>query len=389
MAPFAVRRGVLAMVLTAAGTGAAVGQGVTMPSPLPLTPVKATRLASPPAAPGSLPAAAPEGGGGLMAPPVKDLTPPELTIGPGHGENCPPAGGHAFDPEEHEGGFFGTAEYLLLRPRRGATEFVTASGSTAPVAVGPVETLTYEQRSGVRANLGYRLPGEGWDVAAGYTFVRSGADKLVTAPAGGVLYPTLTRPGVVDTANTAAASASFEYNVFDAEVGKRFRTERGNFRVFAGARFATIRQDFDVNYDGRDAQQSRVVTRNGFDGFGPIVGGDVAVNVYRGFQLYARANGGLLTGRVNAPLTETNQNGLTTVTDIRYGVRKVVPTAHLGIGGGWQSGRVSIRAGYEITNWFGLLEAPRVTSEFSPGRVQSRSESLSLEGLFVQLGVAF
>jgi len=72
-----------------------------------------------------------------------------------------------------------------------------------------------------------------------------------------------------------------------------------------------------------------------------------------------------------------------------YNVREVVPTVSIGVGGGWQYRTMSVRVGYEITNWFGLMNRPRFSSDVAQGALTPQSANLSLEGLFVQVGVAF
>lgn len=315
---------------------------------------------------------------------VKDLTPPEL-----HGGHA--VEGHLVRAAVHdEGGFSGTAEYLLMRPRRGLFDFAIRDPNRNLVPEGSLESLNYQLRSGVRAGLAYRVPQSAWDFAAGYTYFRTNADRTVFAPAGGTLYATLTRPGLNDEATVARGSASLEYNVFDAVVGRRFALdERATVRAFAGLSWATIRQRFGADYDGGDANRGRVTTQSDFNGFGPVAGFEGQFAVTEHWHLYARGVGGLLTGSVHNPIRETNNAGLTTYADLGFRTRKVVPMTALTLAGGWQSGRVTVRAGYEITNWFGLIDQPRLTGELSEGKVVTRSADLSLEGFFAHFGLAF
>jgi hypothetical protein len=50
---------------------------------------------------------------------------------------------------------------------------------------------------------------------------------------------------------------------------------------------------------------------------------------------------------------------------------------------------VSFRVGYEVTHWFGLIDQPRFTDDVARGKFVSRPADLSLEGLFIQVGLAF
>lgn len=327
-----------------------------------------------------------------LRPPLefKDLTPPKL---PEHGVEKHESGcawdSHAKD-EHGAGAFFGTAEYLLLRPRRGAFDFALVDPNRDLVPSGSVQSLNYELRSGVRVGIGYLLAESLWDAKFEYTYLGSGADRTVSAPAGGTLYATLTRPGLNDEANTASATAGLQYNLFDAVLGRRvILDERTAARIYGGIRFATIRQSFQTIYNGGDANQGLVSTNSNFDGFGPLAGGELTWTVCNGFHLYGRGSAALITGRLGNPINETNNGGRTLYGDLQFSERRIIPVMSLGLGLGWQADRVSIRAGYEITNWFGLIDTPRFSGELSEGKFTTRPGDLSLEGLFVQIGLAF
>lgn len=316
----------------------------------------------------------------------KDLTPPHHDS---HGEKhvtCLPEEHH----HAHEGGLFFTGEYLLLRPRRAGFDFAIADANRDLVPSGALQTLNYELRSGLRAGIGYHLPNTHWDARFEYTYLESGADRTIAAPPGGTLYATLTRAALNDEAAVATATAGMEYNVFDAILNRTLHLdEHSILRVFGGFRFATIRQNFAAAYNGGDANFGLVQTASNFDGFGPLIGTEIACNLIGGFHLFGRGNAALLTGSLRNPITETNNAGLTLYSNLDNEVRRVIPVLSLGIGGGWQYHNVTIRAGYEITNWFGLIDSPRFNGELSEARFATRSGDLSLEGLFAQIGFSY
>ena len=64
-------------------------------------------------------------------------------------------------------------------------------------------------------------------------------------------------------------------------------------------------------------------------------------------------------------------------------------TVGLGIGGGFQYRSFAFRAGYEVTHWFDLTDRPRFTSDVTQGSLIPRTGNLSLDGLFLQLGLTF
>lgn len=324
------------------------------------------------------------------AEPLKDLTPP------GFADLIPPPAEHAggeggVRPVAREGrGLFAGAEYLLLRPASDGFDYAVRNRIAGLATDGPVEALRYRLGNGFRVELGYRFPDGRLDVSAAYTRLRAFADGTVGAGPGQVLFPTRTRPSLTDAALTAAASADLEYNLYDLLVGRRFEVDDHlAVRGFAGVRFADVRQTMTVRYDGLDARGAGVHSNTRFEGAGPLVGAEVVLGGWRGFHLYARGSGGLLSGPVATAYQNSNDDGRTVYADLPYTVRKVVPVAGLGVGGGWAGRTVSVRVGYEVTHWFGLTDRVRLTGEAAQGALIATPGSLSLEGLFVQLGIAF
>jgi Legionella pneumophila major outer membrane protein precursor len=312
--------------------------------------------------------------------------------GNGHGEYH---GGDILPPphEEHghdAGGAFVSAEYLLLRARRADADIALVDPTRDLTPGGRLEGLDYSLRSGVRGRIGYAIPHSGYDVLAGYTYLRATSSRTLAAPAGGTLYPALTRPGLTDEAQSAVTDGSIQYHVYDIELGKRLHaSEHATARIFGAGRFVSVRQDLSNTFNGGNAAGANVRSRTNFDGFGPALGLEGTVTIYHGFHAYARGSTGLLTGTAKASVLETNNGGATTFANIESSTRRVVPTAGVAIGGGWQYARVSVRVGYEITHYFGVTETLRLTSDFAEGKTHRQLGDLSLEGLFAQFGLSF
>jgi hypothetical protein len=347
--------------------------------------------ADPPAAPPGAPAALPPVHDGTHGGELKDLTPPEfadLHPPPKHpGEHRVP--GHLAPVVPEHAGFYAQAEYLLFRPRSGGFDFASINASPGLATAGGLESLKYDRGNGLRVEGGYRF-GAGWDGGFAYTYLKADAANSLLAGPGQVLLPSLTRPGLTDTATSANAFADLTYNTYDLLLGKRLLVdEHAAVRLLAGFRFAEIRQRFEVRYDGLDAVGAVVTNRNQFEGFGPFVGGEAVVGGWHGLHGYVRTFGGLLTGRSMNALLETNNNGGTTLTDSRFGFRKVVPFGSVAVGAGYQYRTISLRAGYEIIHYWGVTEPVRFTDTVSQGKLITRPSDLSLEGFFVQAGLAF
>jgi hypothetical protein len=323
--------------------------------------------------------------------PVRDLTPSEFA-------SEPPAEHPAYanlpnlkpPPPVDEGGPFATAELLIFRPHRTALDFALPSDATGLVPSGDVVSLNYNLQPGLRGELGHRFAGSSWEAYFGYTYFHSSAADSLSAPVGYSLLPTLTKPGLTDAVQFASANANFNYNVYDLMLAKRIAVDdRLSLRVTGGLRFANISQAFNAYYDGLDARAATVSANTSFQGFGPIVGGEAMWSGWRGFHLYARANGGMLSGQSSNPLLETNNGGQTVYANTAYNIHTVAPLASMGLGAGWQFRTAFIRVGYEITNYWNVVNQPRFVDDVGVGKITTRTSSISLEGLFVQAGFAF
>ena len=323
--------------------------------------------------------------------PVRDLTPPGFTTdAPTEHPAYHGTPGHLKPAAPEEGGPFASVEFLLLRPRRTAFDFVVPGDATGLVPSGPVRSLNFDVQPGVRVELGHRFGESGWEAYFGYTYFHSSAADSLSAPAGQTLFPTLTKPGLTNTVTYASAQANFEYNAYDLLLGKRFAVdEHFAVRLSGGLRFASLRQAFSAYYDGLDARSATVSANSNFQGIGPILGAEGVWVGWKGFHLYARANGGFLSGQSDNPLFETNNAGKTVYANTAYNIRKVVPMASASVGLGWQYRTVTARVGYEITNYWNVVDQPRFVDDVGVGKLVTRPSNVSLEGLFVQLGVAF
>lgn len=276
--------------------------------------------------------------------------------------------------------FFTRAEYLLLTPRRGALDFAVLGPNQGNPAVGSVGSLDWKANSGIRVGGGIRLSPEGWELGATYTYFHTSADGTLAAPPGGSLIATRTNPDDVNAVNSAVAGSSFNYQLLDLDVGRRFQTS-SSFSGYlgGGGRVASIDQSFNAFYNGQTAARAAVSNPINFNGGGLRFGGEGQWNMLGGFGVFGRAFGSMLVGNNQTSQTETNNAGATLVTALSDQFRKVIPVAELGLGLSWQGQNVRARLGYEIANWFNLVDTP----DFSNGKYSRRASDLSLDGLSI------
>ena len=169
-------------------------------------------------------------------PGVIDMTPAELP-GPPTSPTC-----YFVPADDAIAPFVVSAEYLLIRPHRRDLDYVIVDPKNNLAPEGRIASLDWQTRSGVRAGFMWRPRNSSTDLAFTYTYAYSRDSASIAAPAGGVLFPSLTRPGIVDQALTAQAFSSINYNVFDIDVGRRFTVRRELAAVETGNAVGTGRR---------------------------------------------------------------------------------------------------------------------------------------------------
>ncbi|MGL5095308.1 MAG: Lpg1974 family pore-forming outer membrane protein, partial [Planctomycetia bacterium] len=293
--------------------------------------------------------------------------------------------------EEHgfrKGGLFFTGDWLLWKPRRRALDFAIVDGSANGRPNGTVESADWETASGFRFGAGYRVGGEEWTVGGVYTYFHSDDQRGLAAPAGGTLYTTLTSPAIIEEATSADAGTNLDYDVVDLEVTRHFEPgECLKVWLTGGGRFAWIDQNLSVLYNGADADNAYVQSDINFDGAGLRVGGGGQYAIGMGLNVYGSAYGSLLAGDFRTNLLETNSSGTATNVDVREKYYTVVPVAEMAFGLGYERGNMHLKLGYEITNWFNMVDSIDFTDDLHEGKPSRRLSDLSLDGLTLRLGL--
>ncbi|MFO0811295.1 MAG: Lpg1974 family pore-forming outer membrane protein [Gemmataceae bacterium] len=380
-----LRRAALLASLGLVGTAAA--QQLPVPPPAGGSP---TVLVLPPAGAPTTPLPPPPPGpvAPITVPPppqIVDLTPAEPVHKPifeSHPEGC--------KPEECKPAFLTSIEYLLVRPRRRGNDYAIVDPNGANLTPeGRIKSVGFETDSGLRASVGYRSP-SGWEVLFTYYYLHSGDANTVAAPAGGLLYATLTRPGLVDQAAFAAADTSLNLQVYDLEAARTFHADDSlSFRVSFGPRIASMGQDLNAYYFGGDATGTAVRTRTEFDLGGVTAGGQAEWLFGHGLRVYGKSRASLLYGQFTNTLRETDNGGLTLNADVSEHYSAAVPVIELGAGLAYEYKGLRVAVGYEVQNWFNVIDSPAFTNDFAEGKIGRRKSDLSLEGLFFQLGLTY
>jgi hypothetical protein len=221
-------------------------------------------------------------------------------------------------------------------------------------------------------------------------YLNTNDNSATIAPVGGVVYPTLTRPGVVDRVALATANAGVNMNVFDFETARTFRIDEGfTFRLGMGPRFANMNNTLNGLYFGGDANSAFVRSRTCFDGVGLTTGVQGDWIVGRGLRFFGRARGSVLMADFCDSLIETNNAGQTVNANVNEHYMMTVPVLELASGVAWEYRNMRIAVGYEIQNWFNVVNTPTIIDDFAEGKIGRRQSDLGIEGFFLQFGVNF
>ena len=280
------------------------------------------------------------------------------------------------------GSFFAGVEYLYLKPYRSNLDFAIVSPNTNPDPEGSIQSDPWHSRSAFRIGAGYGLPNDGPDIGFYYTYLHDDQIGGLVQPAGGLLFATQTHPGTVELVGRATAEATLSYNVFDLEMGRRMMLgDSLALRPFGGLRFAEIDQNFNITYNGGDANQDLVeqppqVRRRRRAGRA-----QVDWMLFEHWTVYGRAAGSLMTGDYNATVSEFNNNGATPLTNVNQSFRKITPVAEMAFGVAYQGEHLRLSLGYEITNWFSLVDTPSFVDDVQQGKIQRNISDLGVDGL--------
>lgn len=286
--------------------------------------------------------------------------------------------------------FIISAEYLLVRPRRRDLDFALVDPSNNLAPEGHPASLEWNTRSGLRAGVLWRPRGQLTDIAFTYTYIFSSDDRAVGAPANGVLYAQLTRPGRVDEVNVASASSSLRFNVFDLDFGRTMLFHDGpSARAFMGVRNALVDQSIEAFYDGRDAAQARVRDFCNMDAGGLTFGAESEWSLGGRFSAFGKVRGSILIGEYRVGHRETNFGGNLVNADVHDHFFKPLPTLDmsLGLGYSWKHVRTSI--GYELSHWFNQVEGIGFADDFSEGKRFRKQSDLGLEAVFFRFEYLF
>ena len=286
-------------------------------------------------------------------------------------------------PECH---LFFTGELLALQPRQRYLDYALLVPRDATLPDGPVLALNYEFRPGFRVGVGMNWCTD-WQAGVFYTnFYSKDQAHTNTIDSDQMLLATRLRPGLIVAVDRADATASINFNLYDLEIGRALPVGEGmTLHLFSGVRFVNFQQETTVQYDGLDAIGARSFQRQEVDGFGLRLGGQWDMNLGWNFSFFTRAAGSLLTCQNKTTVLETTDLGSTILTNWQDSSRRIVTVAELALGLSYETHCFKASVGYQLIQWFGLVDVQDFVSDMQFGNTVRRTADLGFDGLMVQL----
>jgi Legionella pneumophila major outer membrane protein precursor len=289
------------------------------------------------------------------------------------------------------------AQPLFIQPNTSNfLDYAIIDPGLALATSGEIARVDFEDAVALRVGVVYRPENTAWDIAASHTFFDTQGSQTAVRPTNGFLFSTFTHPFQNDSANAASARATLDYRATDVELGYNFNVGKSfSTRLFGGIRVAKVEQDLAVDFNGRDFNQARARSNSSFSGFGPRLGSELKLRLAKDLSLFGRGSGMLLLGDVSTSYRETDNAGLDVVADIRQVREKqLLPAVEMALGINWQprlgpNSQLNVSMGYEYQHLFNVSDSIRFTDSDSPGNFTQIKNDLSMQGLFVRLGLLF
>ena len=125
-----------------------------------------------------------------------------------------------------------------------------------------------------------------------------------------------------------------------------------------------------------------------FTGVGSTPAASATGNSTRNGDCTGKRHLSLVYGQFKNSFSETIV-GSGTVAGFSETEDRLVPVVEAGMGLFYQGDHLFVSAGYDLTNWFNMINPLDFTSSVSPGHASRRESDLTLQGVSVKLGFTF
>ena len=248
-------------------------------------------------------------------------------------------------------------------------------------------SLDFDRADGFRGGIGYRF-GNGWNVSWTCTYFRAENQETVTAGTAGLAADPelIATQSYLETGktfklpmNSVIADGALQVNIQDFEAQwSSCLNDTVGFTAFGGFRWARISQNFNMIYD-YGFGVGGINLPNNMDAGGIRLGAEIEWRSTCGLRVFGRAAESVLVANFQTrqhevdPATAVNSD---VNIDVWNNTAAVVPVFEAAVGVAYARGPCEFRAGYEMSDWFNLVQVNRP------------AQSLLLDGYFISLSYA-
>lgn len=307
-----------------------------------------------------------------------------------------------------------TGEYLYWKSDATQSTYAYLGGD--PLAgganLGKAQNINTDWSSGFRLGLDYKLPYDGWNIGADYTYYRAdGEDSVSVDPASMpdvMLYPAnFFGMGGPDYGH-AVATADLSFDRVNVEIGRNTKlSESLSVRFFGGASVLWFDSETKESYYVVGAPLVGLGSHHRAEAeatyFGIRAGLDAEMKLKHGFSFLGKAAGSILTGELETSQlygVDGDANGVLARDEIQGNTKnsssRLVPGMELEAGVAWEKKlldnlNMKVFLGYQFSDYIGAVE--RLDADvFGAGgstRVVNRESNLMLHGLVFRLKFDF
>jgi hypothetical protein len=311
-----------------------------------------------------------------------------------------------------------TGEYLYWKAEGVHNTFAYVNNNLplSPLGLGEAKDVNTDWSSGFRLGLAYKLPYDGWEIGADYTFYRADGENSVkndptVNPFSGIT-PAFT-PALLGGPGfwTVAAKEDFSFDRFNVEIGRKSKlSDTLSVRFFGGPSVVWLDVDAKVKalpygstppfsnglgYYYKTNMESTL--------YGVRAGADGEMKLKQGFSFVGKAAGSLLIGDLDVSEKygyDADGNGAVgpgeAFGDTKHTFSHIVPAIELEAGVAWEKKLLDglnfkVFAGYQFSQYFNALEridAPYWPVNYGPAAAD-RAMNLGLHGLVFRLKLDF
>ena len=307
----------------------------------------------------------------------------------------------ASNEETHPNRFTVSADFLYWYPSEEVAsiwaDVITSSGNTSS---WKAQGFDFDWDYGFRLGVGYKMVHDEWDTALYWTWFRTDATHTLSSEPGQTLRPEFFAAFLsFDTPRSMSANWDLFFNMFDAELGRRFWLSKNvSLRPFIGIKGGWIDQSIRVKYFDLVVDSifptdltAKERLKNDFWGVGPLGGVNSLWKILgsgsRFFSLFGNFSVATMWGSwacsdvYKSPLPKTSS---VNTKDSVLGA--LMMGGFLGIG--WdtnfykEKAHFALKLGYEMQIWFNQLR-------IATFQLQRLHDDLTLQGLTLNCQVDF